>query len=647
MASRNINVLMSLQDRFSAPMRNINNLTRDQERQLRRSENALVRYGKNGAKALGNLAKWAGTALAGSMAALGGYSIKVGSDFEAAMSKVQAISGASGDALNALTAKAKEMGATTQFSASEAAEAMGYMAMAGWKDSDMLSGIKGIMDLAAASGESLATTSDIVTDALTAFGLQAKDSTKFANVLAAASSNANTNVSLMGDTFKYVAPLAGSLKYSVEDVALAVGLMANAGIKGEQAGTALRSTFTRLVDPPKEAAVAMEALGINVKNADGSVKPLMQTMQELRKAFNGLSDSQKAEYASSLAGKEAMSGFLALVNASDADFNKLSKAVNNADGSAANMAKTMQNNLQGQFKQFQSVTEGIGISIYDKFKKPLTDAFSGVNGALGDLNKSITGGELSSSFDKLGEALGTVVKGLADGLITALPVAIDMFTWVINNGDLIISLLAGIGTGFAFFKVATLISSVTTALGGATTAMAALNAVMAANPLGLVAIAVGAVVAGAVMLWKNWDKVKVVLSEVWESFKRFGNWLEDKFMSIISPIVDKVRAIADGFKSFGNKIFGGGDTGEKHNALGTSYFSGGATRINEGNRGELVNLPSGTQIVPHDVAKQAVGNKINLNINLNISGNVIGNDDFYNECGNVISDRVIAALANI
>lgn len=647
MASRNINVLMSLQDRFSAPMRNINNLTRDQERQLRRSENALVRYGKNGAKALGNLAKWAGTALAGSMAALGGYSIKVGSDFEAAMSKVQAISGASGDALNALTAKAKEMGATTQFSASEAAEAMSYMAMAGWKDQDMLSGIKGIMDLAAASGESLASTSDIVTDALTAFGLQAQDSTKFADVLAAASSNANTNVSLMGATFKYVAPLAGSLKYSVEDVALAVGLMANAGIKGEQAGTALRSTFTRLVDPPKEAAVAMEALGINVKNADGSVKPLMQTMKELRTAFSGLSDSQKAEYASSLAGKEAMSGFLALVNASDADFNKLSKAVNNADGSAAEMAKTMQNNLQGQFKQFQSVTEGIGISIYDKFKKPLTDAFSGVNGALGDLNKSITGGELSSSFDKLGESLGTVVKGLADGLIAALPVAIDLFTWIINNGDLIMSLLAGIGAGFAFFKVATLISSVSSALGGATTAMAALNAVMAANPLGLVAIAVGAVVTGAILLWKNWDKVKVVLSEAWESFKRFGNWLKDKFMGIISPIVDKVKAIADGFKSFGNKIFGGGDTGEKHNALGTSYFTGGTTRINEGNRGELINLPSGTQIVPHDLAKQAVGSKINLTLNLNIAGNVIGNEDFYNECGNAISDRLIAALANI
>lgn len=647
MANKMINVLMSLQDRFSGPMRNINNLTREQEKQLKRAENALTNYGKNGAKALGNVAKWAGAALAGGLTAIAGYSTKVGSDFEAAMSKVQAISGASGSSLDALTAKAKEMGATTQFSASEAAEAMQYMAMAGWKDADMLSGIKGIMDLAAASGESLGSTSDIVTDALTAFGLTASDSGRFADILAAASSNANTNVSLMGATFKYVAPLAGSLKYSVDDVAVAIGLMANAGIKGEQAGTALRSTFTRMIDPPKEAAAALDALGINVKNADGTVKPLNKTMVELRKAFSGLSESQKAEYASSIAGKEAMSGFLAIVNASDTDFEKLTNSIKNADGTAADMAKTMNNNLKGQLKQFGSVTEGIGINIYDKFKAPLTDAFKGVNDALGKLNQSIANGELTSSFDKMGDALGKVVTGIADGLIAALPVAIDLFTWVINNGDLIISLLAGIGAGFAYFKIATLISSVTTALSGATTAMAALNAVMAANPIGMVAIAVGAVVAGAVMLWKNWDKVKVVLSEVWESFKRFGNWLEDKFMSIISPIVDKVRAIADGFKSFGNKIFGGGDTGEKHNALGTSYFSGGRTFVNEGNRGELINLPSGAQIVPHDIAVKAAGNKPPITINLTVQGNVIGNEEFINECGNRISERVVMALGNM
>lgn len=501
MASKNINILMSLQDRFSAPMKNITNLTKEQEKQLKRSQNALVRFGRDGAKALGSLAKYAGGALTGAITALSGYSIKVGADFEAAMSKVQAISGASGTSLDALTAKAKEMGATTQFSASEAAQAMQYMAMAGWKDTDMLNGIKGIMDLAAASGEDLASVSDIVTDALTAFGMSAQDSGRFADVLAAASSNANTNVGLMGYTFKYVAPLAGSLKYSVEDVALAIGLMANAGIKGEQAGTALRSTFTRLIKPPKEAADAMSKLGISVKNADGSVKPLNATLVDLRKAFKGLSDSEKAEYASMMAGQEAMSGFLALVNASDGDFDKLSKAIRESEGEAGRQAKTMNANLKGQLKQFQSVTESIGISIYDKFKKPLTKAFAAVNGSLGDLNKSITNGELAGSFDRLGESVGVLVKALADGLIVALPVVVSLFTWLVDNGDTVIAMLGGIGAGFAAFKVAAMLQAVTTALEGVSVATAICNAVMAVNPLFWIAAAIAAVVAGLILLW--------------------------------------------------------------------------------------------------------------------------------------------------
>ncbi|WP_337407087.1 phage tail tape measure protein [Phascolarctobacterium succinatutens] len=625
MASKNINILMSLQDRFSSPMKNITNLTKEQEKQLKRSQNALVRFGKDGAKALGSLAKYAGGALAGAITALSGYSIKVGADFEAAMSKVQAISGASGTALDALTAKAKEMGATTQFSASEAAQAMQYMAMAGWKDTDMLNGIKGIMDLAAASGEDLANVSDIVTDALTAFGMSAQDSGRFADVLAAASSNANTNVGLMGYTFKYVAPLAGSLKYSVEDVALAIGLMANAGIKGEQAGTALRSTFTRLIKPPKEAADAMSKLGISVKNADGSVKPLNTTLADLRKAFSKLSDSEKAEYASMMAGQEAMSGFLALVNASDGDFDKLSKAIRESDGAAAGMAKTMNSNLKGQMKQFQSVTEAIGISIYDKFKKPLTNAFADVNGSLGDLNKSITDGELASSFDRLGESVGVLVKALADGLIVALPVVVSLFTWLVDNGDIVIGILSGIGAAMAVFKIAGVITAVTTALGSATTAMAVFNAVMLANPIGLVAAAIGLLVAGIVILWKNWDKVTASVKKAWETMK----------------------GAYQAFQKWRDKPLFGGGSEPPHNALGTSYFSGGRTYVNEGNRGELINLPSGSQIVPHDLAKQAVNKQPNITINLSVAGNVIGNEDFYSECGNAISTRLIAALGNV
>ena len=285
--------------------------------------------------------------------------VKTYMDFEAQMKKVQAISGASGADFEALTAKAKEMGAATQFSATESAQALEYMAMAGWKTDDMLGGISGIMDLAAASGEDLGRVSDIVTDALTAFGLQASDSAHFADVLAQASSNSNTNVSMMGMTFKYVAPIAGALKYSIEDVGTAVGLMANAGIKGEQAGTSLRAMMTRLVDPPKEAGSAMDRLGITVKNADGTMKPFRQTMKDLRNTFAGLTDAEKAEAASAIAGQEAMSGFLAIVNASEADFDKLTASIDNAEGAAGNMAKTVNDNLKGDLKSLSSVWESV------------------------------------------------------------------------------------------------------------------------------------------------------------------------------------------------------------------------------------------------------------------------------------------------
>ena len=289
--------------------------------------------------------------------------IKTYMDFEAQMKKVQAISGASGSEFEALTAKAKEMGAATQFSATEAGQALEYMAMAGWKTDDMLSGISGIMDLAAASGEDLGKVSDIVTDALTAFGLKASDSAHFADVLAAASSNSNTNVGMMGETFKYVAPIAGALGYSAEDTAVAIGLMANAGIKGSDAGTALRATMTRLVDPPKDAAEALNALGISVRNSDGTMKPFMQTMKELRSKFGGLSQAEKAQMASSIAGQEAMSGFLAIVNASDSDFEKLTDSIYNADGAAAKMAATMNDNLKGDLKALSSVWESFQLEI--------------------------------------------------------------------------------------------------------------------------------------------------------------------------------------------------------------------------------------------------------------------------------------------
>lgn len=337
--------------------------------------------------------------------------IKTYMDFEAQMKKVQAISGASGAEFDALTEKAKEMGAATQFSATEAGQALQYMAMAGWKTDQMLSGIPGIMDLAAASGEDLGRVSDIVTNALTAFGLKAEDSGHFADVLAQASSNSNTNVSMMGETFKYVAPLAGALKYSVEDTALAIGLMANAGVQGEQAGTSLRAIMTRLVDPPADAAKALAQLGVTVKNSDGTVKPFRQTMKELRSAFSDLTDSQRAQMVSSIAGQEAMSGFFALLNTSDSDFDKLTSAIDSSSGAAHRQAEIMNDNLKGDMKSLSSVWESLQLEFMQgPASKGLRSFVQGVRDDIAKFKSYISDGFDISDVGRLAADVLTQLK---------------------------------------------------------------------------------------------------------------------------------------------------------------------------------------------------------------------------------------------
>ena len=311
------------------------------------------------------------------------------SNFEAAMSQVSAVSGAAGTDLDRLTAKAKQMGATTKFTATEAAEGFNYMAMAGWKTQDMLDGIEGILNLAAASGESLGTTSDIVTDALTAFGLKASDSTHFADVLAAASSNANTNVSLMGETFKYAGTMAGALGYSIEDVALATGLMANAGLKGSMAGTSLNSIFTRLSTNTNGATDAIRELGVEFFNSDGSARNLSDVLGELRTATAGMSSEQKTALANTVAGMEAQKGLLAILNASEEDYNKLAEAVNNADGASKRMSETMLDNLQGSFTLLQSAVDGVKISLGERMAPYLRDLADWLTGEMPEIEEGL------------------------------------------------------------------------------------------------------------------------------------------------------------------------------------------------------------------------------------------------------------------
>lgn len=334
---------------------------------------AMTTFGAK-ASAAANKVKYLSLAAAG----IGALALKAGMNFDEGMSKVQAITGATGEDLEALRNKAKELGAQTKFSATEASEAMQYMAMAGWKTEDMLGGLDGVMNLAAASGEDLATTSDIVTDALTAFGLKAEDSGHFADVLAAASSNANTNVKMMGETFKYAAPIAGALGYGVEDVAESIGLMANAGIKSSQAGTSLRRIMTSMNKDFKISSKRLGETTIKVTKADGSMREWSDIIADTRNAFKDLSKSEKSTAAETLVGKNAMSGFLAIMNASPKDIKKLENALANADGAAKSMADTMLDNTKGSITILKSTLESAAISISETLSPMLTKVVEGI-----------------------------------------------------------------------------------------------------------------------------------------------------------------------------------------------------------------------------------------------------------------------------
>ncbi len=429
--------------------------------------------------------------------------VEAGSTFDASMSQVSALSGATGAELEALADKAKEMGSSTKFSASEAADAMSYMGMAGWKSKDMLEGLDGIMNLAAASGADLATTSDIVTDALTAFGKSASDSSELANIMAAACANSNTSVELMGETFKYAAPIAGTLGYTMEDTALAIGLMANAGIKGSQAGTALRSTMTRISTNTSGAKDAIENLGIATTNTDGTMRDLSDMLYDLRGAMSGMTDEEKTMTAKTIAGQEAMAGLLAIVNASDDDWDKLSEAIatsSNDMGKAKEMADTMQDNFEGDVTKMQSAWEGFSISLWEKIKEPArgvvqeitdmigkaqsivenSDIVSSMVGALesaistinsfasqiGDIFSAVKGGYESSGIDGAIDGLFGKLEGLMP-VITGIG-SLFAANFVIKNAGSILSTADNIGSAFgsAFGSIKSAAGSVASKVNG-------------------------------------------------------------------------------------------------------------------------------------------------------------------------------------
>lgn len=445
---------------------------------------------------------------------IGKKAIQASADFESAMSEVGAISGATGDDLTALENKAKEMGKTTKFSASESAEALKYMAMAGWKTEDMLDGLDGVLNLAAASGAELGTTSDIVTDALTAMGYSAGDAGRLADVMAAASSNANTNVELMGETFKYAGAMAGTMGYSMEDTALAIGLMANSGIKGSMAGTSLNAIISRLATNTSGATDCINELGVEFYNADGTARDFGDVMSELREATKGLTTEQKAEIASTVAGEEAKKGLLAILNATSGDYDKLSLAINNSSGSAKEMADMMNNNLSGQLTLLKSQLEGLAIQFVTLIMPYLKQGVEW----------------LSKVCDW--------ISGLDDGtkkmIITAAAV------------------LAAAGPVLVFVgKIATGIGSVISIgsklIGGITTLIPIISSITA--PVALVIAAIAALVAIGVTLYKNWDTIKEKAGELKERVVTKVTEMKDntvrKFIELRDGAAEKMTSLLE------------------------------------------------------------------------------------------------------
>ena len=539
------------QDKYDALQREIVE-TEEELRRLQQeaatTNTALSKIDVAGQKmeTVGNSIAGAGKKMMGVTTVIGGVgvaAVKTAADFDSAMSQVAAVSGATGKDFDALRNKAREMGAKTKFSATEAAEAMNYMAMAGWKTEDMLDGIEGVMNLAAASGEDLAATSDIVTDALTAFGLSAKDSGHFADILAAASSNANTNVSMMGETFKYCAPIAGALGFSAEDTAEAIGLMANAGIKSSQAGTALRTIMNNLAGDVKISGKAIGDVTIATTNADSSMRDLSDILADCRSAFGNLTESEKVQAAESLVGKNAMSGFLALMNAGEDDIAKLSSAIDNCDGSAEKMAMTMQDNLAGQLTILKSQLQELAISFGDILMPAIRSIVSKLQGFVDKLNGMDEGTKrtivtiallvasigpllviIGTAISKIGVAMQGVVK-LANG-ISKLKVSVQGGTGVLGK----------LGA----------------ALGGISAPVLAVVAVIAV------------LVAAFIHLWKTNEGFRDAIIGTWNRIKDtisgFCQGIVDRLNALgfqFTDIVDVLKTVWDGFCQVLAPIFEG------------------------------------------------------------------------------------------
>ena len=471
-----------------------------------------------------NTTKIAAAAIAGAGAMALKKSIDIGSEFEAQMSTVGAIANASESDMVRLTDKAKEMGATTKFTAVESGQAFEYMAMAGWKTNQMLNGISGIMSLAAASGEDLGITSDIVTDALTAFGLKAKDSAHFSDVLAQASASANTNVSMLGESFKYVAPVAGSMGYSIEDTSLALGLMANASVKSSIAGRSLKTAIANMAAPTAKMAATMKKYNISLKDSNGGTKSLKSTIDNIRESLGKIDDKkERAAAIKNIFGKDALAGMSAIITASEKDYNNLTKAIYNCDGAAEKMANRKMDNLKGDVALLTSALETKAINIYELTSGPLREVTQ-------DLTDWVEDFDVNSAAQKL-EDFGSSVMDVAEPLL-------NVGEWLLDHPDVAVTAISGVAGVLTASNIAGHISNITASV-------KTLNLALKANPVLFGGIAVAGILTGiGVAVYKAGEDAKEAsLDEHFGNIAFSMDQLNDAADRIIGT--DKLQAVSE------------------------------------------------------------------------------------------------------
>lgn len=504
---------------------------------------------------------------------------KTAATFEAAMSKVGAICRADDNDLAALTKKARELGETTQFTATQSAEAMSYLGMAGWDTKKIIAGMPGLLSLAAAGGTDLARTADIVSDNLTAFGLAAEQSTHMADVYATVITNTNTNVEMLGDTMKYAAPVAHAFGASMEETAALAGLMANSGIKASQAGTSLRAGFLRLAGPPKmaskameelgmsmnditaeqkESAMALESLGIKLSDTNGPRK-MSAILTELREKTAKLGQEEKLAAMKSIFGQEAATGWLAVLNSGDKTFDELVTKLEKSGGAADEIAKKMQNNAQGAMTRFNSAVESAQISIGQAFLPAMAAAAEA---------GATFFGWFAGSETLTNVAIGIGVVGVA---LTGFVAAVSAGAAVVNAYKTASIACNAVSKAF---KACTILS---------TAAQWAMNAAMYACPIGLFIAGVTAIIAVGYALYTNWDTIKQWFITLWDNpalaIQQFVNGIKDKFSDAFSWVQEKWQAISDFISKpiFGKvNITAQGSSGSDvaHNASGGIYGKG-------------------------------------------------------------------------